>query len=65
MNFLPLMNTDEIMSEDMFNALNILEARFVLHKTITKDQAVEFLSERYGSDLASRFKPEFLYLSQE
>ena len=52
-----MINIDLPMPEEMLNALNLLEARFVLEDQVSHDQVLEFLAEK-NVDL--EFKPEYL-----
>jgi hypothetical protein len=59
----PLVNVDVTMPQDMLDALSIFEA-FCIGSKITsvsiKDVS-SFLSNKYDDELASQFKPEYLY----
>lgn len=53
----PMINIDLPMPEEMLNALNLLEARFVLEDQVSHDQVLEFLAEK---EVSLEFKPEYL-----
>lgn len=53
----PMINIDLPMPEEMLNALNLLEARFILEDQVSHDQVLEFLAEK---EVSLEFKPEYL-----
>ncbi len=57
MNYKPMINIDLPMPEEMLNALNLLEARFLLKDQVSHDQVLEFLAEK---KVSVEFKPEYL-----
>tara|TARA_R110000744_G_scaffold379946_1_gene499270 strand:- start:1700 stop:1912 length:213 start_codon:yes stop_codon:yes gene_type:complete len=63
MKMLPLVNTDIPMPQDMMDALEVFEASRVLkqREPVSVDDVTSFLAVEFGSDLASVFKPNYLY----
>lgn len=57
MFYKPIMNTDQPMPDEMFDALNLLEARYVLNDKVSLDQVLDFLDEK---EVHLEFKPEYL-----
>lgn len=57
MNYKPIINIDLPMPEEMLNALNLLEARFLLIDQVSHDQVLDFLAEK---EITVKFKPEYL-----
>lgn len=57
MYYKPMINVDLPMPEEMLNALNLLEARFILDDQVSHDQVLEFLAEK---EISIEFKPEYL-----
>lgn len=45
------------MPEEMLNALNLLEARYMLDGKVSLDQVLDFLEEK---EIKLQFKPEYL-----
>jgi hypothetical protein len=63
----PIVNTDVKMSKAMLRALTIYETYCVASNinSVTENETREFLTARFGQDLASKFNPKFLFSSQE
>jgi hypothetical protein len=63
----PFVNVDVAMSQDMLDALSILEAYCIGSniKDVSTDFVTDFLSTKYGAELSSQFKPQYLFTSQE
>lgn len=57
MFYKPIINTDQPMPEEMLNALNLLEARYMLDGKVSLDQVLDFLDEK---EINLQFKPEYL-----
>jgi hypothetical protein len=57
MYYKPMINVDLPMPEEMLNALNLLEARFILDDQVSHDQVLDFLAEK---EISIEFKPEYL-----
>jgi hypothetical protein len=57
MYYKPMINVDLPMPEEMLNALNLLEARFILDDQVSHDQVLDFLAEK---KISIEFKPEYL-----
>jgi hypothetical protein len=67
MKLVPIVNVEVKMPKSMLNALTLYEAFCIGSKIdfVTESDVVAFLSNRFGSDLASTFKPNYLFSSQE
>jgi hypothetical protein len=63
MPLLPLINTDVSMPQNMMDALEVFEASKVLkqREPVSVKEVTSFLTERFGSELASDFKADYLY----
>jgi hypothetical protein len=59
----PLVNVDVPMSKSMLDALTLHETFCVASgiETVTHESVCEFLSQRFGDQVANKFKPEYLY----
>lgn len=59
----PLVNTEVHMSKAMLDALTLHETFCVASgiETVTHESVCEFLSQRFGDQVANKFKPEYLY----
>jgi hypothetical protein len=59
----PLVNVDVPMSKAMLDALTLHETYCVASgiETVTHESVCEFLSQRFGEQIANKFKPEYLY----
>ena len=57
MYYKPMINVDLPMPEEMLNALNLLEARFIVDDQVSHDQVLDFLAEK---EISIEFKPEYL-----
>lgn len=62
MQLTPFVNVEVPMSEDMLNALNIQEAICNCKNidTITVESTILFLTQKYNTNFANQFKPEYL-----
>ena len=58
MTYIPLVNVDIPMPEEMLQALTRLEARYVSHETISQDDVLSFLKE---FDLEDKFQENYLF----
>jgi hypothetical protein len=63
----PFVNVDIPMPQDMLDALSMFECYCVGTKTheVTAQTVINYLSTCYSKELASKFKPEYLFNSQE
>jgi len=63
----PFVNVDVPMSQDMLDALSILEAYCIGSniKDVSVDFVINFLSTKYGADLSSQFQQQYLFIGQE
>jgi protoporphyrinogen oxidase len=59
----PLVNTEVPMSKTMLDALTLHETFCVASgiETVTHESVCEFLSQRFGEQVANKFKSEYLY----
>jgi hypothetical protein len=59
----PLVNVDVPMSKSMLDALTLHETFCVASgiEAVTHESVCEFLSQRFGDQVANKFKPEYLY----
>ena len=59
----PLVNVDVPMPKSMLDALTLHETFCVASgiETVTHESVCEFLSQRFGEQVANKFKPEYLY----
>jgi hypothetical protein len=59
----PIVNVDVPMSKSMLDALTLHETFCVASgiETVTHESVCEFLSQRFGDQVANKFKPEYLY----
>ena len=59
----PTVNTDVPMPKAMLNALTLHETYCMASgiETVTHESVCEFLSQRFGEQVANKFKPEYLY----
>jgi protoporphyrinogen oxidase len=59
----PLVNTEVPMSKAMLDALTLHETFCVASgiETVTHESVCEFLSQRFGEQVANKFKSEYLY----
>ena len=59
----PLVNVDVPMSKSMLDALTLHETFCVASgiESVTHESVCEFLSQRFGEQVANKFKPEYLY----
>jgi hypothetical protein len=59
----PLVNTEVPMSRTMLDALTLHETFCIASgiNTVTHESVCEFLSQRFGDQVANKFKPEYLY----
>lgn len=62
----PLVNVDIKMPKKMFEALGIYETICAVTNVtyVDEDTVKKYLTEKYGSELAEKFKPEFLSKDQ-
>jgi hypothetical protein len=62
MELTPFVNVEVPMSEDMLHALNRQEAICACKgiDTVTVDSTILFLSQKYNTNFANQFKPEYL-----
>jgi hypothetical protein len=62
MQLTPFVNVEVPMSEDMLNALNIQEAICNCKNidTVTVESTILFLTQKYNTNFANQFKPEYL-----
>jgi hypothetical protein len=62
MKLSPIINVEVPMSPEMLHALNRHEAICVCKgvQSVTIDEVKSFLTEKYDSTFASKFKPEYL-----
>ena len=59
----PTVNVDVPMSKAMLDALTLHETYCVAKgiDAVTHESVCEFLSNRFGEQVANQFKPEYLY----
>lgn len=59
----PLVNVDVPMPRTMLDALTLHETYCIASgiNNVTHQSVFEFLSERFGEQVANKFKPEYLY----
>lgn len=59
----PTVNVDVPMSKAMLEALTLHETFCIALgvETVTQESVCEFLSERFGDQVANQFKPDYLY----
>jgi hypothetical protein len=59
----PIVNVDVPMSKPMLDALTLHETFCVASgiELVTHESVCEFLSQRFGEQVANSFKPEYLY----
>jgi hypothetical protein len=59
----PLVNVDVPMPKTMLDALTLHETYCIASgiNTVTHESVYEFLSQRFGDQVANKFKPEYLY----
>jgi protoporphyrinogen oxidase len=59
----PLVNVDVPMSKSMLDALTLHETFCVASgiETVTHESVCEFLSQRFGDQVANKFNSEYLY----
>jgi hypothetical protein len=59
----PTVNVDVPMSKSMLEALTLHETFCVASgiESVTHESVCEFLSQRFGDQVANKFKPEYLY----
>jgi hypothetical protein len=59
----PTVNTDVPMPKTMLNALTLHETFCIASgiDQVTHESVCEFLSQRFGEQIANKFKPEYLY----
>jgi hypothetical protein len=59
----PTVNTDVPMPKAMLNALTLHETFCIASgiEQVTHESVCEFLSQRFGDQVANKFKPEYLY----
>lgn len=59
----PTVNTDVPMPKTMLNALTLHETFCIASgiDQVTHESVCEFLSQRFGEQVANKFKPEYLY----
>jgi hypothetical protein len=59
----PTVNTDIPMPKAMLNALTLHETFCIASgiEQVTHESVCEFLSQRFGEQVANKFKPEYLY----
>ena len=59
----PTVNVDIPMSKPMLNALTLHETFCVASgiESVTEQSVHEFLTNRFGEQVANQFKPEYLY----
>jgi hypothetical protein len=67
MNMSPIVNTDIRMPAKMLEALGMHETICIMtgKRFVTPESVKDFLLDRYGEKLASAFKPEYLFSTQE
>ena len=59
----PTVNVDVPMNKAMLEALTLHETFCIASgiETVTHESVCEFLSQRFGDQVANKFKPEYLY----
>ena len=59
----PTVNTEVPMSKAMLDALTLHETFCVASgiETVTHESVCDFLSQRFGEQVANQFKPNYLY----
>lgn len=59
----PTVNVDVPMTKAMLDALTLHETYCVASgiETVTHESVCEFLSQRFGDQVANQFKPHYLY----
>lgn len=67
MKLIPMVNVEVKMPKSMLNALTIYEAFCIGSKIdfVTESDVVAFLSDKFDHKLASTFKANYLFSSQE
>ena len=59
----PTVNVDVPMNKAMLEALTLHETFCIASgiETVTHESVCEFLSQRFGDQVANQFKPDYLY----
>ena len=59
----PTVNVDVPMPKHMLNALTLHETFCIASgiETVTPEAVCQFLSQRFGDQVANQFKPDYLY----